>query len=184
MLKKLKFWFTCNRLGPDIPLTHVLLHSKRLANWLCIKKFNYFGTGSSFRPGAYAIETKNISIGDYVVIRPQSMLFASPLSEGLQIDIEDYVLIGSGVHIYVTNHSFEDTEKPIYLQGSSEIKPVIIRTGSWIGANAILLPGVEIGENSVVAAGSVVTKNVSPYTVVGGNPAKTIKRLRPNVSQL
>lgn len=177
MLNRIKFWINAQRLGPDMPLTYLLLHSSRLANWLCKRKFFHFGEGSSFRAGAYAVETKSISIGDHVVIRPQSMLFASGDPQQITITIEDYALIGSGVHIYVSNHEFSDLTQPIYFQGHSDIKPVYVRKGCWIGANAIVLPGVEIGENSVVAAGSVVTKSVPKGTVVAGCPAKVIKRL-------
>jgi acetyltransferase-like isoleucine patch superfamily enzyme len=60
---------------------------------------------------------------------------------------------------------------------SEKVSPVIIEDDVWIGCRAILLPGVTIGANAVVAAGSVVTKDVQPYTVVAGNPAKIIKRI-------
>jgi acetyltransferase-like isoleucine patch superfamily enzyme len=57
------------------------------------------------------------------------------------------------------------------------IKPVTIQDDVWIGCNTIILPGITIGHNSIVGAGSVITKNVSPLTMVAGNPAKIIKRL-------
>lgn len=177
MLNKFIFWLKCDRLGPDIPLTHFLLHSRRLGRWLCKKKFHSFGEGSFFRPGAYAIESEKISIGKNVIIRPQTMLFASPNSEKVQIVIEDYALIGSGVHVYVSNHEFRDVERPIFFQGHGEVIPVTIKKGCWIGANSIILPGVEVGENSVVAAGSIVTKNVPDNTVVAGCPAKLVKSI-------
>ncbi|ATG76500.1 acyltransferase [Pseudoalteromonas sp. 1_2015MBL_MicDiv] len=177
MLNKFIFWLKCERLGPDIPLTHFLLHSRRLGRWLCKKKFHSFEEGSFFRPGAYAVESKKISIGKNVIIRPQSMLFASPNSEEIQIVIEDYVLVGSGVHLYVSNHEFRDKTRPIYFQGHTDIQSVYIKKGAWIGANSVILPGVVVGENSIVAAGSIVTKNVEAFTVVAGNPAKMIKRL-------
>lgn len=176
MLKKIKFWLTANRLGPDMPLTHVFLHSKRLGSWLCKKRFSFFGEGSSFRPGAYAIETQKICIGNNVTIRPGSMLFASPLgSEAYQIIIEDFALIGSGVHIYVSNHKYSDPFEPIYFQGHSEIKPVTIKKGCWIGANVVILPGVTIGVNAVVGAGSIVTKSIPDYAIAVGVPARVVR---------
>ncbi|WP_249360898.1 acyltransferase [Citrobacter sp. wls613] len=101
-----------------------------------------------------------ISIGNNVVIRPGTMLFASPLDGGgvTHIEIADDVLIGLGVNIYISNHSFSDINKSIYLQGHSDIQPVILERGYWVGANVTILPGVTIGENSVVGANSVVTK--------------------------
>lgn len=161
-----------------MPLTHILLHSKRITKWWCKRKFYAFGENSNFRPGAYAIETKKICIGNNVTIRPGTMLFASPLgSEACQIFIEDYALIGSGVHVYVSNHEFSDRTKPIYQQGYSDIKPVVIKKGCWIGANAIILPGVTIGINSIVGAGSIVTKDVPDYSMAVGCPAKVIKTI-------
>ena len=105
------------------------------------------------------------------------MLFADPRSDGAGITLEDDVLIGSGVHIYVNNHSFSNPDLPILLQGQTNSGPVILKKGCWIGANSIILPGVTIGNNAVVGAGSVVTKNVEEKTVIAGNPAKLIKRI-------
>lgn len=177
MLKKLSFWINSKRLGPDMPITHIMLHSKRLGKRLCENKFAQFGEGSQFRVGAYAVETKNIAIGKHVVIRPGTMLFASPAAADLQIIIEDYVLIGSGVQVYVSNHSFNDTSKPIYFQGHDTIKKVRIKAGCWIGANTIILPGVTIGKNSVIGAGSIVTKDIPDNCVVVGCPARVIKEI-------
>jgi acetyltransferase-like isoleucine patch superfamily enzyme len=64
-----------------------------------------------------------------------------------------------------------------------KIAPVVIRDRVWIGFNAIILKGVTIGEGAVVAAGAVVTKDVAPYTVVAGNPARPIKTLEPTDEQ-
>lgn len=175
MFRKIFFWAKSKRIGPDIPLTHFLLHSKCLGRWLSKKKFYKFGEGSEFRVGAYAIATDKISIGSYVVIRPGTMLFASPASKEIQIVIDDYALIGSGVHVYVSNHEFSDKNKPIYFQGHSKIKKVHIKKGCWVGANVIILPGVTIGENSIVGAGSIVTKDVPERCIVAGNPARVIK---------
>ncbi|MCT7626112.1 acyltransferase [Aliarcobacter butzleri] len=86
-------------------------------------------------------------------------------------------MLGSGVHIYVANHRFDDTNEPIIFQGHYEAKSVILKKGSWIGANSIILAGVTIGENSVVGAGSIVTKDIPPFTVYAGNPAKLIKEI-------
>lgn len=176
-LNRLKFWLNTDRLGPDIVGNHYRLYFKNSARKLCKKKFKYFGEGSEFRPGAYAYGCSKISIGNNVVIRPNTMLFADPKENGAEILIEDKVLIGSGVHFYVINHKFININKPIYDQGHSKSETIILKTGSWIGANAIILPGVTIGKNSVVAAGSIVTKNIPDFKVVAGNPAKIIRHL-------
>lgn len=79
--------------------------------------------------------------------------------------------------MYVANHRFNDVNVPIYYQGHTESKNITIKRGAWLGANVILLSGVTIGENSVVGAGSVVTKDVPPRCIVGGNPARIIRNL-------
>jgi acetyltransferase-like isoleucine patch superfamily enzyme len=177
MFKRIKWLWTCDRIGPDIPLTHFLLHFPPLARWLARKKFKKFGVKSEFRPFAMAINPSNISIGDSVIIRPGVALFATH-SPGGYIIIEDHIGIGGGCHFYVSNHRFEDVTKPIKYQGHHQAKPIKVCTGSWIGANCSILPGVTIGQNAVVGAGSVVTKDVEAFTVVAGNPAKIIKRLK------
>jgi len=181
MFKRFIFFLTAKRLGPDMPLTHLLLHSKRLSQWICKRNFASFGAGSEFRPGAYAINCDQIFIGEKVTIRPGTMLFASHFTEGLrQIVIGDKALIGAGVHVYVSNHRFTDVLRPIYEQGHEEVKPVIISSGCWIGANAIILPGVRIGINAVIGAGSVVTKSIPDYAVAVGNPARVIRNQHPS----
>ena len=174
---RFRFWLNTDRLGPDILGNHYRLFFKYSARKLCEKKFKFFGKESEFRPGAYAYGCSKISIGNNVVIRPNTMMFADPKENGGEILIEDKVLIGSGVHFYVTNHKFDNINRPIYDQGHSKSETIILKTGSWIGANAIILPGVTIGKNSVVAAGSIVTKNIPDFKVVAGNPAKIIRHL-------
>ena len=102
------------------------------------------------------------------------MLFADGFEE---IVIEDDVMLGAGVHIYVNNHCFDRKDIPIIDQGYYPSKPVRLRRGCWIGANAILLPGVVVGLNAVVGAGSIVLKSVPDYVVVAGNPAKFIRAI-------
>jgi len=165
-----------DRIGPDLPLTQIPLYSKILMRQYCKRKFMKFGEGSEFRPGAYAIGCSCISIGDYVTIRPQSMLFAGQKRNIEYLLIEDNVLIGSGVHIYCGNHIFEGNDK---IKNLGHIfKKITIEKDSWIGANCIILSGITIGEGSVIGAGSIVTKNVPPFTIAYGNPIKIIRKIK------
>jgi acetyltransferase-like isoleucine patch superfamily enzyme len=97
---------------------------------------------------------------------------------GGEIVIEDDVLIGPGVHFYTSNHFFSKSQLPISYQGyppATIDDSILIKRGAWIGASTIILPGVIIGENAVVGAGTIVSKAVPPYTVFAGNPGKILK---------
>jgi len=174
-MNKLKFWISCLRIGPDMPLTHWMLYFKVTMYWLAQKKLGKFGIQSEIRSGSYLIETQNIEIGNRVVIRPNTMLMAD---ETAKIVIGDDVLIGAGVHIYVNDHKFDDITKTIAEQGYFPSKGVEIANNVWIGANVIILSGVNVGTHSVIAAGSVVTKDVDSFSVYAGVPAKKIKDLK------
>lgn len=88
------------------------------------------------------------------------------------IDIEDNVLIGPKVNLVTENHP-EDPSLRKYVYA----KPIRIKKGAWLGAAVTILPGVTVGENAIVAAGAVVTKDVPDNAIVGGVPAKIIKKM-------
>jgi len=91
-----------------------------------------------------------------------------------KVIIGDNVIFGPNVSIFSENHLFSNPDLPVNVQGESR-KGVEVGSGVWIGTRAVILDGVTIGENSIIAAGSVVNKDVSPYSIVGGVPAKLIK---------
>ena len=91
--------------------------------------------------------------------------------------IGNHVNLAQGITVTALNHYFADSNRKIDEQGIST-KPVVIGDDVWIGANAVILPGVTIGRHVVVAAGAVVTKDVPDYSLVAGVPAKEIKKLR------
>ena len=93
------------------------------------------------------------------------------------VTIGSNVLIADRVFISDADHNYADTNTPVLLQGDSFVGPVILRDGCWIGIGAVVLAGVTIGRNAIVAANAVVTKNVPDGAVVGGIPAKIIKQL-------
>lgn len=86
------------------------------------------------------------------------------------------VMMGPEVMVYAHGHEFSDISKPMIDQGLTEGDEVVIEDDVWIGARAILLPGVTVGTGSVVAAASVVTKSVPSFSVVAGNPARVVKK--------
>lgn len=91
-----------------------------------------------------------------------------------KIEIGNDCMFGPGVHIYTASHPIEAVER---IKGPEYSLPVKIGDNAWIGGRAVILPGITIGDNVVVASGAVVTKDVPDNVVVGGNPAKIIKEL-------
>jgi len=112
---------------------------------------------------------KHITIGKNVFINFDCTFLALG-----GITIEDDVLIGPKVSLITENHPLNPEERK-----GLTAKPILIKKNAWIGANATILPGVTIGENAVVAAGAVVSKDVPDNTIVGGIPAKFIKNVQP-----
>ena len=111
----------------------------------------------------------DVVIGDYTRIGIHNTIIGP-------VTIGSHVNLAQGITVTALNHNFENTNERIDLQGITT-KQVIINDDVWIGANAVILPGVTIGRHAVVAAGAVVTTDVPENTVVGGVPAKIIKRL-------
>ena len=111
----------------------------------------------------------DVTIGDYTRIGIHNTIIGP-------VCIGNHVNLAQGITVTALNHNFEDASKRIDEQGIST-KPVVIGDDVWIGANALILPGVTIGSHCVVAAGAVVTKDVPDNCVVGGVPAKVIKKI-------
>ena len=133
---------------------------------------------------------RKFSLGDYSVVESFScinnavgdVVIGDHTRVGLHNTVIGPVTIGShvnlaqGITITALNHNFGDKSQRIDDQGVST-DPVIVGDDIWIGANAVILPGVNIGHHSVVAAGAVVTKDVPPHSLVAGVPAKIIKEI-------
>ena len=92
------------------------------------------------------------------------------------IRIQKNVLLSDRIFIGDSMHDYRNPEVPIIDQPMRAMGSVVIQEGAFIGINAVILPGVTIGRNAVVAASAVVTKSVPPFTVVAGNPATIVKR--------
>lgn len=108
-----------------------------------------------------------LSIGEHTFINGVFISVESSITIGNHVDIAPYVMI-------------MDDQMPHTYKGEDKIPlPIVIGDHTWIATRSIILRGVTIGEGAVVAAGAVVTKDVAPYTLVGGIPARTIKNLRP-----
>ena len=122
-------------------------------------------------PPFYTDFGKNIRIGKNVFLNT-----GCSFQDRGGITIGDGALIGMNVTIATLNHGL-----PLETRSTTYPSPVVIGENVWIGSNATILPGVTIGDNSVVAAGAVVTKDVPENTVVVGVPAKAVKKINDNL---
>lgn len=126
------------------------------------------GEGFRLIPPFYADCGRNIRIGRRVFINQNCTFYSLA-----DITIGDDVLIGPNVSLITSGHPVAPSQRRAFLVG----KPITIERGVWIAAGATVVGGVTIGENSVVAAGSVVTRDVPANTLVGGNPARIIRSI-------
>ena len=100
---------------------------------------------------------------------------------GINARIEAHVTIGNDVMMgpecmmFTSNHASADLTIPMNRQGFDAPRPIVIEDDVWIGARVIILPGVRVGKGSIIGAGSMVTHDVAPYSIVGGNPARLIR---------
>ena len=111
----------------------------------------------------------DVTIGDHTRIGIHSTIIGP-------VCIGSHVHLAQGITVTALNHRYDDKKRRIDEQGVST-QPVVISDDVWIGANAVILPGVTIGRHAVVAAGAVVTKDVPDYCMVGGVPAKILKNI-------
>ncbi|MDE6649915.1 MAG: galactoside O-acetyltransferase [Muribaculaceae bacterium] len=131
------------------------------------KIFPTIGVNSRVSTPLTAIRPHCVKIGKNVVVMPGCLM----MSAG-GITIDDGAMIAANVQLISNNHD-------LYERQIITCKPVHIGKNAWIGAGATILPGVTVGDNAVVGAASVVTKDVAPDTIVAGNPAKLIKMIPP-----
>lgn len=150
----------CFKLNHTMPYTNEY-------NDLVKELFGEIGEGSRVMSPTTVVRGRNVMIGKNVVVMNNSLF----MSAG-GITIEDDVLIAANSQIISNNHDPED--HPVLT-----CKPVVLKRNCWIGAGVTILPGVTVGENAIVGAGAVVTKDVEANTLVGGIPAKLIKKLGP-----
>jgi acetyltransferase-like isoleucine patch superfamily enzyme len=123
------------------------------------------GSGVSVMPGLTGVCFDQVKLADGVMIMNNCLM----MGRG-GITVDEGAMIAANVQLISNNHDLHDRQLLL-------CKPVRICKNAWIGAGATILPGVTVGENAVVAAGAVVTKDVAPNTIVGGNPAKFIREV-------
>ena len=155
---------------------------KICASWLPISQRSKFAKKMRYHFAKRVAHLgKNINIERNAYFTPELEVNDN---SGIGINAEIYgpvsigrdVLMGPDVVIYTSGHKFDRVDIPIGKQGPSSVEPVSIGNDCWIGRRVMIMPGVHIGDGCVIGAGAVVTKDVPSYSVVGGVPAKVIKR--------
>ncbi|WP_233704369.1 sugar O-acetyltransferase [Helicobacter cynogastricus] len=126
-----------------------------------------FDRTNSILPPFYVDFGRNINFGKHFFMNS-----ACSFMDRGGIDIGNHVFIAPKVCLTTINHDFNP-----YNRRTTFCRPIVIKDRVWIGINATICPGVTIGEGSIIAAGAVVTKDVPPNVIVGGNPAKIIKHI-------
>lgn len=141
---------------------------RRLRYLVTKNLFDFCGKNVNIEKNADFGTGRDISIGDNSGIGIKCKV-RGPLSIG------DNVMMGPEVMVLTSIHGFNDTTRPMCMQSNSERIKVTIGSDVWIGARAIIMPGVTIGDGVVIGAGAIVTKDVPNWAVVAGVPAKIIK---------
>lgn len=162
--------------GKNLPVSYRLKLAKKIRYFFGEKILGGIGVDVNIEKGANF--NSNCFIDDYSGIGVNCELNANP---GGAIKIGKRVLMGPEVIIYTRNHSTKRIDISIQEQGYDDPKQVIIEDDVWICRRVIILPGVKIGKGSVLGAGAVISKDIPPYSVAVGNPAKIIKDRRNNL---
>lgn len=149
------------------PLVGRLCNSLRI---FCVRRiFARCGNVSTIDRRAYFGDGHGVEIGDFSGIGERCVV-------PNDIKIGSYVMMAPEVHIVKDNHSFSRTDTPMCFQGSDTEHPSpVISDDVWLGLRAILTPGLTVGRGAIVGAGAVVTRDVPPYAIVAGNPARIIR---------
>jgi putative colanic acid biosynthesis acetyltransferase WcaF len=153
-------WHYVNVIFLQSPLNPSSLVKRIVLRWFGAK----VGTGVILKPGISVKYPWNIEIGDYSWIGENAWLDSLD-----KITIGAHACISQGAYLCTGNHDWSDPAFGLI------VKPITVEEGAWVGARAVVLPGVTIANHSVIAAGAVITGNTEPYTVYSGNPASAIK---------
>jgi len=144
--------------------------SKTFRRFLCSQLFKSCGKKLVVENGVYFGNGKDVSVGFEVGFGKNFQC------RNVMLTVGDYLMMGEDVLFQGGNHSFERTDIPMGHQGSGGKTELVIANDVWIGARVIVLPGCKkIGNGVVIGAGSVVTKDIPDYAIVGGNPTKIIR---------
>ena len=150
-----------------LPRHKILFNSIKKLFLICVGA--KVGRWVTFYPGIKINTGRNLVLGDNV-----DLAWGVLITTDGGVEIGDRTLIGYNTMIFSLNHVIPEADGQIFFAGHRPSK-VTIGKDVWIGGGCIILPGITIGEGAIVASGSVVSKDIAPFTIVGGIPAKVIK---------
>lgn len=139
-----------------------------LRMYLIRKRYNFKNVHNTFYLGGKSKISSDLIAGPYSYIGPNCKIYP-------KVKIGDYSMLANSVSIIGGDHNFKNPKLPIIFSGRGVLEETIIGKDVWIGAYVKINTGVKIGDGAIIAMGSVVTKDVEPYTIYGGVPAKKIK---------
>lgn len=160
-------YYVIARRLPDIPMPGARI-GQFVRVWLARRIFKKCGRNVRVHAGADFGTGIDLELGHNSAIAKDCWI-------GNDTRIGDNVMMAPYVTILSSGHEFGDVTRPMIEQGACSRRPVVIGDDVWIGTHVIILPGVRIGAHAVLGAGSIVTKDVPDYAVVGGNPARVLK---------
>lgn len=167
MIKKYIGMALYELVGKHMPTSFSRIHiGQKRFRAFCAKLFVIsVGTNVNIEKGA--MFSQYLTIGNNSGIGINAKIYG-------EVSIGDDVMMGPDCVIYTRNHEYSRTDIPMNEQGFSEPRKVVIGNDVWICGQVIILPGVIIGDHSIIGAGAVVTKDVPDFAVVAGNPAKIV----------
>lgn len=175
-IKKKICYFLYMSIARHLPLSNAKpnIGQKRIRGILVKGYINSMGKNVNIEKNA--LVPPGITIGDNSGIGMSCRLLSN-------VYLGSNVIMGPNCFFCTKNHEYSRTDIPILQQGYQPVKEIIVGNDVWFGQSVIVLPGIKIGNGAIIGAGSVVTKDVPPYAIVGGNPAKIIK-FRNNVTKV
>lgn len=147
---------------------------RRVREVLCRQIFAEAGRGIKIESHVFFADGRFVRIGPNSGIGTGSRVYGAIIGEG--------VIVAPNALFLKENHRYDNLDAPIDGQGYTAIALPVVEDWAWIGERAIILPGRKVGRGAVIGAGAVVTRDVEPFTIVGGNPARPIGRREQGVT--
>ncbi|HEY5588812.1 MAG TPA: DapH/DapD/GlmU-related protein [Candidatus Paceibacterota bacterium] len=167
MKNKMFYILAYNILAKRLPISYHFPPAKIIRAFWARKILKSAGKNINIERGA--VFSYEVSIGDNSGIGVNCEIYGP-------VEIGENVMMGPETVIYTRNHKHDKLDMPMNKQGFEDYEPVKIGNDVWISKRVIILPGVTIGDGCIIGAGAVVAKNIDPYSIAVGNPARVVKK--------